>query len=152
MIRYRCAGCGAKLETDDQFGGKAEVCPSCRRTNPVPLSAATQAARAADASAARASKTANPRAKRRTAWALTEEALGIAGILMLFVGIVGAGIFFRGGSSAVMPEWVHDLYAGLALGWIIGAGLVSLACFAARRALIYLRQIAAASAKPEATE
>ncbi len=38
MIKYKCASCGAKLETDDSLSGKQEACPSCQKVNPVPLS------------------------------------------------------------------------------------------------------------------
>jgi len=38
MIKYTCAHCGAKLETDDSLSGKQETCPACRKANPVPLS------------------------------------------------------------------------------------------------------------------
>lgn len=38
VIKYRCASCGAKLETGDTLSGKQEACPACRKVNPVPLS------------------------------------------------------------------------------------------------------------------
>ncbi|HUT59765.1 MAG TPA: hypothetical protein VNA25_18110 [Phycisphaerae bacterium] len=40
MIKYKCASCGAKLQTDASLSGKHEACPVCRKVNAVPLSAA----------------------------------------------------------------------------------------------------------------
>jgi len=38
MIEYKCAYCGAKLETEDSLSGKEEACPVCRKVNSIPLS------------------------------------------------------------------------------------------------------------------
>ena len=38
MIKYKCSSCRSKLETDDFLSGKQEVCPVCKKVNPVPLS------------------------------------------------------------------------------------------------------------------
>ena len=45
VIKYKCAFCGAKLETEDSQSGRRETCPACGKNNPVPLSEADKEAR-----------------------------------------------------------------------------------------------------------
>ena len=44
MIEYKCASCGAALETDDFQSGKRQTCPACGKVNLIPLSKRDQAA------------------------------------------------------------------------------------------------------------
>jgi len=38
MIKYQCNKCGNSLETPDSMSGQTEVCPICKKSNPVPAS------------------------------------------------------------------------------------------------------------------
>jgi len=38
MIKYQCNKCGNSLETPDSMSGQTEVCPICKKPNPVPAS------------------------------------------------------------------------------------------------------------------
>jgi DNA-directed RNA polymerase subunit RPC12/RpoP len=38
MVKYKCARCTTKLETEDDLGGQSEDCPVCGWKNDVPLS------------------------------------------------------------------------------------------------------------------
>jgi DNA-directed RNA polymerase subunit RPC12/RpoP len=36
MIRYRCSGCGRRLESDDELAAQEDTCPVCGKRQPVP--------------------------------------------------------------------------------------------------------------------
>lgn len=37
MIRYKCANCGARMESPSCMAGQDEACPGCESVNPIPV-------------------------------------------------------------------------------------------------------------------
>lgn len=37
MIRYKCANCGARMESPSCMAGQDEACPGCETVNPIPV-------------------------------------------------------------------------------------------------------------------